>query len=80
MSTVIPFRKFTRRQLVELERMHILVSLGEKGRRLHAFILDAYDDHMGEEAETPEEFAALCAAVFEDLEDDRLAEIKKEEP
>lgn len=71
MSNVIAFRKFTREQLIQAERMELLQHHGtESGKRLHAFILDAYDDGMGEDADTPDEFISICTEVFEDMEAD----------
>jgi DNA-binding PucR family transcriptional regulator len=72
MSNVIKFRRFTREQLIQSERMELLQYHGtESGKRLHAFILDAYDDDMGEHADTPDEFISLCTKVFGDMERDR---------
>lgn len=72
MSNVIQFRKFTREMLVQDQSMELLRVHGtESGVRLYDFILDSYDDGMGEDAETPMEFIKICAEVFNDMEQDR---------
>ena len=67
--SVIRFRRFTRDQLIQSDRMDLLRYYGtESGVRLHAFILDAYDDGVGDDAEAPDEFISLCTKVFYDME------------
>lgn len=71
MSNVIQFRKFTRDDLVKSERLEILRYHGtDSGKRLHAFILDSYDEGMAEDAETVDEFISICVRVFNDMLDD----------
>lgn len=77
MSNVVPFRRFSREQLIQDERMELLYYYGtESGKRLHAFILDAYDDGMAEDAETPDAFVSICTGVFNDMEADAKVEDK----
>ena len=49
--------------------MELLLYYGTaSGKKLHAFILDAYDDQMAEDSVTVEEFIAVCTAVFNEHE------------
>jgi hypothetical protein len=74
---ILPFRKFTREQLLESFGMGLLRRHGtESGQRLHAFILDAYDDGECADAESAQEFISVCTAVFKDMEADKVAEEK----
>ncbi len=72
METVIQFRRFTREQLEQCESMELLKHYGtDSGKRLHSFILDAFDDGMAEDAKSPDEFISLCTQVFNDMERDK---------
>jgi hypothetical protein len=70
-ENVIPFRRFTREDLINDSGMCLLRDHGtESGKRLYNFILDSFDDGMSSEAANPREFISVCTEVFNDMESD----------
>lgn len=58
-------RRFSRDELIALIA-NPWAKDNDLGSRLHTFVLDSYDEGMGEHAATPEEFVRMCTLVFDE--------------
>lgn len=72
-------RKFTFEELKDSDQLELLRRYGNlSGQLLRMFILDCFGEEVAEEVETVGEFISVCTEAFNDMEDDRKAELEKE--